>query len=89
MKYKNVNVIVLYERPRSKERNIFVRLASRAGITRLENSLWHIGNEHNFYFMTLILICREEHRLGVFENRLLRRIFGPMRWGDRRMEKTA
>jgi hypothetical protein len=25
----------------------------------------------------LVLILREEHRLGVFENRVLRRIFGP------------
>jgi hypothetical protein len=25
------------------------------------------------------LILREEHRLGVFENRVLRRIFGPKR----------
>jgi hypothetical protein len=25
----------------------------------------------------LVLILREEHRLRVFENRLLRRIFGP------------
>jgi hypothetical protein len=28
---------------------------------------------------TLSLILREEHRLGVFENRVLRRIFGPKR----------
>jgi hypothetical protein len=26
---------------------------------------------------TLSLLLREEHRLGVFENRVLRRIFGP------------
>jgi hypothetical protein len=31
---------------------------------------------------------REEHRLRVFENRVLRRIFGPKR-DDGRMEKTA
>jgi hypothetical protein len=35
-----------------------------------------------------------EHRLGVFENRVLRRIFGPQtetseRESDRRMEKIA
>jgi hypothetical protein len=30
---------------------------------------------------------REEHRLRVFENRVLRRIFGPKM--DRRMEKAA
>jgi hypothetical protein len=28
---------------------------------------------------TWSLILREEHRLGVFENRVLRRIFGPKR----------
>jgi hypothetical protein len=28
---------------------------------------------------TLSLILREEHRLRVFENRMLRRIFGPKR----------
>jgi hypothetical protein len=28
---------------------------------------------------TLSLTSREEHRLGVFENRVLRRIFGPKR----------
>jgi hypothetical protein len=28
---------------------------------------------------TLSLTLREEHRLGVFENRVLRRIFGPKR----------
>jgi hypothetical protein len=42
---------------------------------------------------------REERRLRVFENRLLRRVFGPKRWqevtssqegrGDRGMEKAA
>jgi hypothetical protein len=31
------------------------------------------------WFLTL----REEHRLGVFENRVLRRIFGP-RWDEMR-----
>jgi hypothetical protein len=29
--------------------------------------------------MTLSLTLREEHRLRVFENRVLRRIFGPKR----------
>jgi hypothetical protein len=37
---------------------------------------------------TCSLTLREEHRLGVFENRVLRRIFGLKR-DDRRMEKTA
>jgi hypothetical protein len=33
-----------------------------------------------FYgYETLSLILREERRLGVFENRVLRRIFGPTR----------
>jgi hypothetical protein len=36
------------------------------------------------------LTLREEHGLGVFENRVLRRIFWTEeRCGDRRMEKTA
>jgi hypothetical protein len=30
-------------------------------------------------FIVTSLTVREEHRLGVFENRLLRRIFGPKR----------
>jgi hypothetical protein len=34
------------------------------------------------------LTLREEHRLHVFENRVLRRIFGPKR-DDRRSEKTT
>jgi hypothetical protein len=32
---------------------------------------------------------REKHRLGVFENRMLRGIFGPKRDEMTRMEKTA
>jgi hypothetical protein len=32
---------------------------------------------------------REEHRLRVFENRVLRKIFGPKRKEDMIMEKTA
>jgi hypothetical protein len=33
---------------------------------------------------------REEHRLRVFENRVLRRIFGPKRdGGNRRVEKIT
>jgi hypothetical protein len=35
------------------------------------------------------LVSREEHRLRVFENRMLRRIFGPKRDEVRRLEKTA
>jgi hypothetical protein len=34
------------------------------------------------------LIIREEHRLRLFENRVLRRIFGPRR-DDGRVKKTA
>jgi hypothetical protein len=37
----------------------------------------------------LVSEIKGEHRLGVFENRLLRRIFGPKREGDRRMKETA
>jgi hypothetical protein len=36
------------------------------------------------------LALREEHRLSVFENMVLRRIFGPQRDGrDRRMKRAA
>jgi hypothetical protein len=42
---------------------------------------------------TWSLTLREEHRLRVFENRVLRRIFEPksrqVRRGDRRIRKTA
>jgi hypothetical protein len=38
---------------------------------------------------TWSLTLREEHRLRVFENRLLRRISGPKREEDGTMEKTA
>ena len=39
---------------------------------------------------TWSLILREEHRLRVFDNRVLRRIFGPKRdGGNRRMEKIT
>ena len=40
---------------------------------------------------TLSLTLREEHRLRVFENRVLRRIFGPKRdrRGNRRVEKIT
>jgi hypothetical protein len=41
-----------------------------------------------YHYHTWSLALREEHKLGVFENRVLRRIFGPKR-DDRRMEKTA
>jgi hypothetical protein len=34
------------------------------------------------YFHTWSLNLREEHRLRVFENRMLRRIFGPKREED-------
>jgi hypothetical protein len=36
---------------------------------------------------TWSLTLREEHKLRVFENRVLRRIFGPRR--DERFEETA
>jgi hypothetical protein len=35
------------------------------------------------------LTVREEHKLRVFENRVLRRIFAPKRDGDGRVEKAA
>jgi hypothetical protein len=38
---------------------------------------------------TSSLTLREEHRLKVFENRVLRRIFGPDRERGGRLEKTA
>jgi hypothetical protein len=38
---------------------------------------------------TWSLTLREEHRLRVFENRVLRRIFGPMRDEVMGMEKVA
>jgi hypothetical protein len=39
---------------------------------------------------TWSLTVREEHKMRVFENRVLRRIFGPKRDGsDERVEKTA
>jgi hypothetical protein len=39
---------------------------------------------------TWFLTVREEHRLRVFENRVLRRIFGPKREeGAGRLEKTT
>jgi hypothetical protein len=43
-------------------------------------------------FLSCSLTLREEHRLRVFENMALRRIFGPKRnevLGLRRWEKTA
>jgi hypothetical protein len=40
--------------------------------------------------MKLGLTLREEQRLKVFENRVLRRIFGSKEgWGDRGVEKTT
>jgi hypothetical protein len=36
---------------------------------------------------TWSLTLREEHRLGVFENRVLRRIFGPKREADESWRK--
>jgi hypothetical protein len=38
---------------------------------------------------TWSLTLREEHRLGVFENRVLRRIYGPKRGKVTRMEKST
>ena len=41
-------------------------------------------------YETWSLTLREEHRLGVFENRVLRRIFGPKRDGvTGRVEKIT
>jgi hypothetical protein len=46
-----------------------------------------------FGFETWLLTLREEHRLRVFENRMLRRIFGPKRdevtgeWGKMHNEE--
>jgi hypothetical protein len=37
----------------------------------------------------LSLTLRDEHRLRVFENRVLRRIYGPEREEVGRLEKTA
>jgi hypothetical protein len=38
---------------------------------------------------TWSLTLREEYKLGIFENRGLRKIFGPKRGGDRRLENVA
>jgi hypothetical protein len=38
---------------------------------------------------TWSLTLREEHRLRMFENRVLRRIFGPKRGEHRGVEKTT
>jgi hypothetical protein len=38
---------------------------------------------------TWSLTLREEQRLRVFENRVLRQIFGPKTDGNRRMEEAA
>jgi hypothetical protein len=38
---------------------------------------------------TWLLTLKEEHRLRVFENRVLRRIFGPKRMNNRTMEKIS
>jgi hypothetical protein len=39
---------------------------------------------------TLYLTIREEHKLRVFENRVLRRIYGPRGgWSDGRVEKAT
>jgi hypothetical protein len=40
-------------------------------------------------FETWSLTLREERRLGLLENRVLRRVFGPKRDGVMGMEKTA
>jgi hypothetical protein len=41
------------------------------------------NNKNNIFFLygceTWSLILREEHRLRVFENKVLRRVFGPKR----------
>jgi hypothetical protein len=39
--------------------------------------------------LNLVSELREEHRLRVFENRMLRRIFGPKRGVGGRLVKTA
>jgi hypothetical protein len=40
---------------------------------------WDISSLNVYGCETWSLTLREEHRLGVFENRVLRRIFGPKR----------
>jgi hypothetical protein len=47
-------------------------------------SSWHRNKfawfmKYNFVCQPWSLTLREEHRLGVFENRVLRKIFGPRR----------
>jgi hypothetical protein len=47
--------------------------------------MWHISP----IFQVSCIGMRGEHRLKVFENRVLRRVFGPKRGSYRRMEKLA
>jgi hypothetical protein len=42
-----------------------------------------------YVYETLLLTLREECRLMVFENRVLRRIFGPMRYKVTGVEKST
>jgi len=42
-----------------------------------------------YVYATWLLILREERRLRVFESRVLRRIFGPMRDKVMGVEKAA
>jgi hypothetical protein len=53
---------------------------------RRSNFNWKYKNIQNYIFPVVLYGCetwsltlREEHRLRVFENRVLRRIFGPRR----------
>jgi hypothetical protein len=38
---------------------------------------------------TWSLTLKKEHRLRVYENRVLKRMFGPKGWGNREVEKTT
>ena len=53
--------------------------------------MYNVFNNLMCLFLTWLLKLREEHSLGVFENRVLIRIFGPKGdkvTGNRGVEKT-
>jgi hypothetical protein len=61
--------------------NLHHELVSKALVTN-RNRIYHLAISYILYGCeTWSLTVREEHKLRVFENRMLRRIFGPKKDG--------
>jgi hypothetical protein len=77
----NVRILDSQVRTTLTINNIFNRIINFARISLLSYSFLYDIIQYVFLYgcETWSLTLRDEHRQGVFENRVLRRIFGPKR----------